>query len=326
MTVAPASQPQPHDSHDSDDPHALRSGVTASGEAVGIEVPASSANLGPGFDAFAVALDVHLLVWTVPREEQRVLAEGEGAGELPADDANLVWQALLAYCERFDAPVPDVSLRTRNDIPLERGMGSSAAAAVAGVALARALTRAGGRNADLIDLAAGFEGHADNAAAAVLGGVIVAVDGTARRLEPIDDLRPVVCVPQGRQSTAEARGLLPQEVPLRVAATNAARAAVVLAGLTGGMAWDPAAMVDALHEPSRLQAMAPSGALVQALREGGIGACLSGAGPSVLAIVPRRDADAARRIAELAGEGWQVRPADWDRAGAVVCPPTVMPA
>lgn len=313
MTVVPAPQ-----GHQVD-------GVTPP-EAVGIEVPASSANLGPGFDAFAVALDVRLLVWTVPREQRRVLPGGEGAGELAEDDSNLVWQALLAYCERFGAVVPDVSLRTRNDIPLERGMGSSAAAAVAGVALGRALTRAGGRNADLIDLATGFEGHADNAAAAVLGGVVVAVDGLARRLEPTDELRPLLCVPQGRQSTTAARGMLPSEVPLAVAATNAARASVVLAGLTGGMAWDPAAMVDALHEPARLRAMAPSGGLVRELRDRGIGACLSGAGPSVLAIVPRRDEGAQRRIAELAGEGWDVRRADWDRAGAVVCPPTVLPA
>jgi len=291
-----------------------------------IQVPASSANLGPGFDAFAVALDVHLTVETAARQDRRVLAEGEGAQELPADDSNLIWRAVLAYCRRFGAAVPEVSLRTRNDIPLERGMGSSAAAAVAGVALGRALTRAGGRNADLIQLAADLEGHADNAAAAVLGGLVVAFDGSARRLEPTEDLRPIICVPQDRQSTQHARALLAQSVPLQVAAANAARAAVVLAGLSGAMAWDPAAMVDAVHEPPRLEAMATSGALVAALRHDGVGACLSGAGPSVLAVVARRDAGAVDRITSHAGDRWRVLPLGWDRAGAVVCPPMVLPA
>ena len=291
----------------------------------GIRVPASSANLGPGFDAFAVALDVHLSVEVKPRREQRVLASGEGAEEVPSDDSNLIWQGLLAYCRRFGAAVPEVSVRARNDIPLERGMGSSAAAAVAGVALGRALTRAGGRNADLVDLAAGLEGHPDNAAAAVLGGLVVAVGGVPRRLEPTDDLRPVLCVPQERQSTSAARGLLPASVPLAVAAANAARAAIVVAGLSGATAWDPTAMVDELHEPPRLAAMAGSGTLVAALRADGVGACLSGAGPSVLVVVPTRDHDAVARVTALTGGGWRVLPLAWDRAGTVACPPSILP-
>jgi homoserine kinase len=289
---------------------------------VGVEVPASSANLGPGFDAFAVALDVKLTVRTAPRADRRVTAEGEGADELPGDEQNLIWRAFVAYCERSGVEVPDVSLHSTNAIPLERGMGSSAAAAVAGAALARAVTGATGRDADLIDLAAELEGHADNAAAAVLGGLCVAVDGVARRLEPAGSLRPVVCVPRTRQATSAARALLPEGVSLADAARNGARAAVVLAGLSGGMAFDPAAMVDLLHEPARLAAMPDSGRLVGALRQAGIGACLSGAGPTVLAIVPSGEDSSVRLVRELAGDAFDVRAVAWDRAGAAVCAPT----
>ncbi len=295
-------------------------------EVVGVEVPASSANLGPGFDAFAVALDCTLVVRTSDRGDQRVHTEGSGAGELPTGDDNLVWRALLAYCERFEVAAPDVSLMVRNAIPLERGLGSSAAAAVAGVALGRAVTRAGGRDADLIELAAGLEGHADNAAAAVLGGLVVWAGGRARRLEPSPALRPVLCVPVARQSTEAARRMLPAQVPLAAAAANGARAAVVLAGLSGGIAWDPQVMTDELHEPARLAAMPESGALVGALREAGVGACLSGAGPSVLAIVASVDDAAVQSVRNLAGDAFDVRPLRWDLAGAAVCPPTVIPA
>jgi len=289
------------------------------GAAVGVRVPASSANLGPGYDAFAVAVDVHLLAWTTPRGEQRVVAEGDGADELPGDDGNLVWRALVAYCDRVGVAVPDVSLRTVNRIPLERGMGSSAAAAVAGAALGRALAQRSGAaqpagDQVLIDVASELEGHADNAAAAVLGGLVVCHDGVARRLEPSDVLRPLLCVPSTRSSTAAARALLPDRIPLADAAANGARAAIVLAGLAGAMAWDPAAMRDVLHEPPRLAAMADSGALVTRLREHGIAACLSGAGPSVLAVVPRRTAP--DDVAALLDDGWDLRQVDWDRAGA----------
>jgi homoserine kinase len=292
---------------------------------VGVEVPASSANLGPGFDVFAVALDVRLTVWTTDRVEQRIVADGEGADELPSDDRNLIWRAFEAYCAWAGVDVPDVSLRARNDIPLERGLGSSAAAAVAGAALGRAVTRGRGRDADLVALVAELEGHADNAGAAVLGGLVVVVNGEARRLEPTEALRPVVCIPHVRQSTAEARTLLPVTVPLADAAANGARAAATLAGLCGAMAFDPAAMTDVLHEPARLGVMAASGTLVADLRERGIGACLSGAGPTVLAVVRSLDESVLDAVRDAAGADFDVRAVRWDRAGAAVCPPTVLP-
>jgi homoserine kinase len=290
--------------------------VSAVALPVSVEVPASSANLGPGFDALAAALDVTLTVTAVPREAQRVVASGDGAGELPTDDTNLIWRGVVAYCERFGADAPDITLHSANDIPLERGMGSSAAAAVAGVALAREVLAAGGTDADLVTLAAELEGHPDNAAAAMLGGLVVCADGLARRLEPATYLRPVVCVPRARQSTAQARGVLPETVSLGAAAGNAGRVAMVLAGLAGHIAWEPALMHDVLHEPPRFRVMTESGALVARLREQGIGACLSGAGPTVLAIVPTDDAAAVDAVTRAAADGWEVTPIRWHRRGA----------
>lgn len=214
--------------------------------------------------------------------------------------------------------VPDVSLVSHNDIPLERGLGSSAAAAVAGVVTAKQLAGGPGCDDDLIALAAALEGHADNAAAALLGGIVVCAGKKATRLEPTDNLRPVAAVPHVRQSTEAARGILPTTVPLADAAANGARTAMVLAGLTGLAAWDPAAMVDVLHEPPRLQLMATSGALVSALRGAGLGACLSGAGPTVLAVVPARDDAAVAEVRSLAGDDFDVVALHWDRAGVVV--------
>ena len=250
-----------------------------------VAVPASSANLGPGFDALAVALDLELVAGAVERGPQRVLPEGEGAAEVPTDERNLVWRAFVAWCRLVDAPVPDVSVRVANPIPLARGLGSSAAAAVAGAGLARALVGGGGDDT-LIELVAHEEGHPDNAAAAVLGGVVLCTPGAAPvRFTPTATLTPVVLVPSEGFATEAARGLLPADVPLGVAAANGARAAAVLTALAGLHPLRVDDLLDALHEPPRFAAMPATGRLVAALRAGGVPACLSGAGPSVLALV-----------------------------------------
>lgn len=281
-----------------------------------VEVPASSANLGPGFDALAAALDVTLLVTASPRQDRRVVNDGLGSGELPDDDTNLVWRALLAYCDAMGEGAPDITLVTDNNIPLERGLGSSAAAAVAGAALARELLGRKGTDDDLIRIATEIEGHPDNAAAAVLGGVVVCADGTARRLEPASTLWPVLCVPHARQSTSAARSVLPEAVPLAAAAANGARVAMVAAGLSGHVAWEPAFMHDVLHEPARFEVMPDTGRLVDTLRGQGIGACLSGAGPAVLAVVPVGDRATVAAVEQAAGGGWDVLEARWHRRGA----------
>jgi homoserine kinase len=286
-------------------------------------VPATSANLGPGFDAFGVALSIGLRATVIARQQRRIVPSGEGADEVSTGDDNLVWRALLAYSAWSGATdIPDISVAVDSDIPLERGMGSSSAAAVAGITLGRALLGGGGANQDLIELAAEFDGHPDNVAPAILGGLVVCLRGVAHRLEPTPRLRPVLCVPRARQSTKEARAVLPPMLPLDHAAANGARAAVVLAGLAGAMAWDPRAMIDVLHEPARFKVMPPSAHLVMELRQRGIAACLSGAGPSVLAVLGSGDEEGVATLRAVAGDSWTVLPLAWNLHGAGVDPPS----
>lgn len=286
--------------------------------AVEIRVPATSGNLGPGFDAFGIALNIYLTVRAGLQGAQRVVPTGEGADDVPTGEDNLLWRALVSYCRRFDVDVPQVTLYAHNAIPLQRGMGSSSAAAVAGVGLGRALTQAGGRDRDLIDLAAKLEGHPDNAAPAILGGLVVCHDGTVTRFEPADRLRPILCVSSTRQSTTSARSVLPETIGLHEAAANTARAAVVLAGLAGAMTFDPSGMRDVFHEPARFAIMTASAGLIRTLRAAGIAACLSGAGPSVLAVTEASDRTALGVIHDAADKEFNVRVARWDRAGATV--------
>lgn len=289
-----------------------------------VAVPASSANLGPGFDALAVALGLELVATAVDPGAQRVLPEGEGAGEVPTDERNLVWRAFADWCRVAGAAVPEVSIRVANAIPLARGLGSSAAAAVAGAGLARALLGAPstpGEGADasdraVVELVADLEGHPDNAAAAVLGGVVLCTLGTAPvRLAPSGALSPVALVAEERFATEAARGLLPAEVPLAVAAANGARAAAVLAALTGQHPLRVDDLADELHEPPRLAAMPASGRLVRTLRAAGVPACLSGAGPSVLAIVGAGDTDRVAQAAGDAADGFTALALRWHLAG-----------
>lgn len=292
-----------------------------------VRVPASSANLGPGFDVLAVAIDLLLRVAAEPFDGRRVVASGEGADEVSAGDDNLIWRAVTAFCDVFGADVPDVTLRCDNGIPLERGLGSSAAAVVAGLALTRRLTKVSVANRDLVDLATQLEGHPDNAAAALLGGLVVAGrEGPARRFEPARSLRPLLCIPRERSSTAASRGLMPDSVPLSTVVDTARRTALVLAGLAGMAAWDPAVMDDTVHEPVRLATMPASRRLIDQARAAGHAACLSGAGPAVLVVVADDDTRSAGWLSEAAGDGWRVEPAGWDRAGARVDEPARSPS
>lgn len=293
-----------------------------------VRVPATTANLGPGFDAFGLALDRFLCVRSRPRDaaDVRVEVRGEGVEEIPADDTNLIWRSLESFCEHHAVPVPEVGLVMDNDVPLERGMGSSSAAIVAGLTLARALTgvRAGDR--DLVVLADELEGHPDNVAPALLGGLVAcarAGDGrlVVRRINPAPRVRPLLLLPDQRQLTSEARTSLPGSLPRADVVAQAARAGHVLAGLTGVWPVAPEVAIDLLHEPTRLQAMSASGRTVAALRDAGMHAWLSGAGPAVAVMSPRAD-DEAVAVARAAGEreGFALLELDTQLAGTIVCP------
>lgn len=262
------------------------------GRAVRVTVPASTANLGSGFDALGLALARYDEVEVeVTESGLAVEVVGCGAGRVPADGRHLVVRALRSALDELGERAPGLALRCRNVIPHSRGLGSSAAAVVAGVAAAYALA---GMPLDdrALQLAASFEGHADNAGASLYGGLAVAWTDSgggfrAVRLEPHEDLRPVVFVPEIESSTAATRGLLPERVPHRDAVFAVGRAALAVHALTSAPELLLAATEDRLHQQYRESAWPATIRLVEALRALGVPAAVSGAGPTVLAFPAR---------------------------------------
>lgn len=259
---------------------------------VRVRVPATSANLGPGFDALGLALGLHDDVAAeVTSGGVRVAVSGEGAGELPDGDTHLVVTSMRAAFDVLGAQPPGLALECVNRIPQARGLGSSSAAIVAGVLLARALVEDGAARLDdaaALRLAAEIEGHPDNVAPCLLGGFTVAwtdPDGArAVSLAVAEAVRPTVFVPGECGLTAVARAALPATVPHADAALNAGRAALLVHALTAEPALLLPATVDRLHQDYRAEGMPATAALVNGLREAGVAAVVSGAGPTVLAL------------------------------------------
>ena len=267
-------------------------------------MPASSANLGPGFDSVGIALGVWDACTAVVTDEPGLLivVEGEGADGVPRDASHLVHRSLrAAWAELGVEPPGGLRLECVNAVPHGRGLGSSATAIVTGVVLAHALSGDGGVDLDVVnDLASRLEGHPDNASASVFGGLTVSWSDdpgergstrTARpRLHPEVDV--VVLVPDEQLSTARARSVLPTSVRLGDAAANSARAALLVHALTA----DPSLLLPAtrewLHQEPRRPSYPGSMALVDRLRAAGRAAVVSGAGPSVLVLTTAPDREA----------------------------------
>ena len=259
-----------------------------SSQPVEVEVPATSANLGPGFDALGLALSLYDRVrLQATRSGLQVEVEGAGATTVPRDETHLVVRAARAALDAMGVDQPGLSLSCGNAVPHGRGLGSSAAAIVGGIVAARALVDGGSELLDdpsALQLAATLEGHPDNVAAALLGSLTIAWDDDgvlASRLEVRADV--TLLVPGAEVSTQVARGLLPASVPHPDAARNAGRAALLVAALTGRPELLLPATRDWLHQPYRASVMPDSAALVAVLRAAGVAAVVSGAGPSVLA-------------------------------------------
>ncbi|WP_188190607.1 homoserine kinase [Nonomuraea sp. SYSU D8015] len=292
---------------------------------VDIRVPATSANLGPGFDALGLALSLHDDVEATLTEERgvHVTVEGEGAGEVPLGEGHLVVRAMRETFGRMGVAQPEgIRLRCRNRIPHARGLGSSSAAVCAGILAARALAEAEFSDDDVLALATEMEGHPDNVAPCLAGGLTVAwSDHTGAphmvKLVPDQRVRPVVVVPSTRLSTEAARGLLPKDVPHKDASFNAGRAALLIAALTQrperGLLL--AATEDRLHQHYRAPAMPDSVDLVERLRAVGVPAVVSGAGPTVLAF---STSDTQDLIAPEVGNDWHIQLMDVDPVGANV--------
>ena len=292
------------------------------GHGVCVQVPATSANVGPGFDCFALALDLHdvVVAHVTASDGVSVSVSGEGAGTLPTDERNLVARSMYAAFEVLGQYPDGLSVKCSNEIPQERGLGSSAGAAIAGILAARALVPDGMKlmsDRDVLTLATKIEGHADNPAACLLGGFAITWAGTtaqeAIKLSPSVDIQPVVYVPENRMRTSEARALLPVSIPLSDAQYNARHSALLVHAITTAPELLFTATEDRMHQPFRLPALPATEKLLSSLRDSGIAAVLSGAGPSVLAL-GSRDWDPP------AASGWQVWRLEADLLGAVVEP------
>ncbi|MDM7830884.1 homoserine kinase [Cellulomonas edaphi] len=302
---------------------------------VRVRVPATSANLGPGFDALGLALGLYdeLDVRLVGSSEVRVDVTGEGADDVPGDESHLVVQALRAALDLVGASQAGLHLVCHNRIPHGRGLGSSAAAVVAGIAAARGLVADAEALSDdvALGLASQMEGHPDNAAPAIYGGATVAWTAGARTgaapLAVHPDIVPVAIVPPTRLSTSSARGVLPATVPHQDAAFQAGRAALLVEALGRRPDLLLDATADRLHQDYRRSVMPHSLALVDALRAAGVAAVVSGAGPTVLALARRtaQGTDADEAIATAFGPsmgGWRVLvlPVDTDGVQVVRVP------
>jgi homoserine kinase len=291
--------------------------------AVRVRVPATSANLGPAFDSAGLALTLHdVLEFSVAPSGLAVEVSGVGSGELPVDESHLVVRAFRAACDQLGWHPPGLRLVAENAIPQGRGLGSSAAAVVAGVLGAWSLcpeVETVDGNA-VLRLVSEMEGHPDNVAACLLGGATLSwmtPEGPrADRVTVEPSVAPVVLVPSTVLSTHVARGLLPDAVPHADAAFNAGRAALLVHALTREPAFLLEATEDRLHQRQRATAMPDSIALIDRLRDAGHAAVVSGAGPSVLVLTVRPD-DAAT-VADLTPAGWSVLPLAVDSGGARV--------
>jgi homoserine kinase len=308
--------------------------MTWSDTPVLVRVPATSANLGPGFDALGLALGLHDQIdVAVTGSGLSVEVSGEGAAEVAdAGEQHLVVRAMrVAFDDLGLAQPPGLALRCVNRIPHGRGLGSSAAAIVAGILAARALAGASVRPQDALPLASALEGHPDNVAPCLFGGLTIAwlADSTAAahavRLEPLADLRPVAFIAPEPVSTKVARGLLPASVPHAHAARNAGRAALLVAALTAR----PDALFDGsedlLHQSYRAPVMPATHELVSMLRAAGVPAVVSGAGPSALAFLTGDEAGEADlekldSIARETGTHWRITPLAVERHGASAVP------
>ena len=294
--------------------------VRFSSAAVHVRVPATSANLGPGFDSAGLALGWHDdVVVRATSGGLEVVVEGEGADALPRDESHLLVRSLRAAFELLGGQPRGLALHCTNRIPQARGLGSSSAAIVAAVVAARALVEGGDGILDAqggLELADRLEGHPDNVAACLFGGVTFAwTTPTGPRVVRLDasaDLAPVAFVPATTASTAHVRGLLPATVPYADAVHNASRAALLPLALTRDPGLLLAATDDRLHQGYRAPAMPATAELVAALREQGVPAVVSGAGPTVLALTTR----GAQAAVAAAREGWAVRPLEVQSRGA----------
>lgn len=297
------------------------------GRKVSVRVPATSANLGPGFDTLGMALSYYdeLVVEVVAGSDVVVEVIGEGAGEVATDEKNLVVKSLAHTFKKFGQKLPGLKLTANNIIPHGRGMGSSGAAVVSGIVAAKGLLEGIVKISDqeLLTLATELEGHPDNVAPALFGGLTIAWEDESgphhKKLFVHRGVSPLELVPKHKMSTALARSLQPESVPHDDAVFNVSRSALLIAALTQSPELLLAATEDRLHQDYRAAAMPETDQIVKLMRENSHAAVVSGAGPSVLVLA----SDPAQRLeaAKLAAKhypDWQALLLAVDFKGATI--------
>jgi homoserine kinase len=290
-----------------------------------ISVPSTSANLGPGFDAFGLALEMRDRYAAAVLDEPNfdIDVSGEGADEVKLDKNNLVIRAMLRGFEHMGQKPRGIALRALNVTPHGRGLGSSSSAIVGGLALSRALVH-GGENLltddEMITLATELEGHPDNVAAAILGGATIAwmEDGIGKAVStPVHaSIKALAFIPTAALSTSKARKVLPEVVPHADAAANAGRAALLVHALSVRPDLLFTATQDLIHQQYRKRVMPKSYELVQRLRAAGVAATISGAGPSVLVLYTGNETESLEMIA-AAGSDFSVQPLEVSQKGYI---------
>ncbi|MEN9609046.1 MAG: hypothetical protein RLZZ06_977 [Actinomycetota bacterium] len=278
------------------------------GRKVSVKVPATSANLGPGFDTLGMALSFYdeLEVEAVAGSGAVVEVVGEGAGEVPADESNLVVKSIAYVFEQAGVPMPGLKLKAHNVIPHGRGMGSSGAAVVSGIVAAKGLLEGVVEftSERLLQLATDLEGHPDNVAPALFGGLTIAWEDDNgphhKKLIVHRGVSPLELVPNFKMSTATARALQPESVPHADAVFNVSRSALLVAALTQSPELLMAATEDRLHQDYRAEAMPEAREVIELMRANNHAAVVSGAGPSVLVLAsdPAERMEAAKLAAE----------------------------
>jgi homoserine kinase len=298
------------------------------GRSVRVKVPATSANLGPGFDTLGLALALYDELTVTVRDEPgaHVTVHGVGEGEVPTDESNLVVRSMAHAFAAAGVPMPGVELLAHNVVPHGRGLGSSGAAIVAGIIAAKGLLEGIVELAPdrLLALATDLEGHPDNVAPALFGGLTIAWMSEHgplhKKLMVHRGVSPLVFVPEHVMSTALARSLQPQSVPHEDAVFNLSRSALLVAALVQSPELLLAATEDKLHQNYRAQAMPETNRLIAELRTAGFPAVVSGAGPSILVLCsdPAQRLAAAQLVADSAATVWQPLMLAVDFLGATV--------
>lgn len=289
------------------------------------QIPATTANLGPGFDCMGLALDIHDTVSVEPGrgESDEIVVHGVGADSLPRDRTHMVLGTMRDLWESQRWQVGPVRLTCTNRIPHGQGLGSSASAIVAGLFVGKAFAEQAGYDVagvDLLQIGSDIDGHPDNVAPCLNGGLNVSWDDNGRwgvaHLDPHPSIRTILAIPSAVLSTSVARGLIPQTVPHKDAVRNSARAALCIHAFTAEPALLLPATEDFLHQRYRASAYQESYDLVQRLRSAGVAAAISGAGPAVIMFVTGDPSDLIARALDPVAVGFEIVEAGIDLAGA----------